>query len=118
VPVTIPADSYFLFKGSGTHRIQTDKNVIIQIIHWPLIPPIQGVNGFATTVPCMQAVNKAPRTKLVTIAGEGGFPTTYIIMGVATAALAVAVGIIMVKKRSRQITGVSSEVGSKRLPQA
>jgi hypothetical protein len=110
VPVTVPADSYFLFKGSGTHRIQVDKNVVIQIIHWPLIPPTQGVDGFATTVPCIQAVNAAPKTKLTPIAGGGGFPSTYIIAGAATAALAAA-GVIALKRRGRQATGLPSEVG-------
>jgi hypothetical protein len=110
VPVTISADSFFQFRTSGTHRIQADKNVVIQIIHRPLIPPIQGVDGFATTVPCIQAVNTAPRTRLTPIAGGEGFPATYLIAGAATAILAAAAGIIAVKRRSRQAAGLPSEV--------
>jgi hypothetical protein len=99
VPITIKADGYFVVTSPGLHKIVSDKNLVIQLVHWPLIPPTQGINGFGVAVPCIQTVNEAPNVKLRPIGGEG-FPMTYLIVGVAAAAAVAGVGVIMMKRRS------------------
>ncbi len=99
VPITIKSDSYFLVTSPGIHKIVSDKNVVIQLIHWPLIPPVQGINGFGVVVPCIQTVNITHSLALTPIGG-GGFPITYVILGVAVAAAAAAT-IIFKMRRSK-----------------
>jgi hypothetical protein len=99
VPITIEADGYFVVTTPGLHKIVSDKNVVIQLVHWPLIPSVQGINGFGVAVPCIQTVNEASNVKLSPIGGEG-FPMTYLIVGIVATAAVVGIGLLMMKRRS------------------
>ena len=102
VPITIKRDQYFIMTMPGDHKIRSDKNVVLQLIHRPLIPPEQGIGYFGFEVSCIQDVNLTPTVTLTPLTSEGGFPTTYIIIG-AVAAVAVAVaGFIAMKRRSKK----------------
>jgi len=101
LPITIQADSYFLLTIPGQHKIISDKNLIVQLIHWPLIPSIQGIANFGAVVPCIQTVNLAPNVKLTPISPGEGFPTTYIMMG-AAAVGAAAIVFTVTKRLTRK----------------
>jgi hypothetical protein len=100
IPITIGADSYFLLTSVGPHKILSNKNIVVQLIHWPLIPPIQGIEMFGVAIPSIQSINVTPDVSLKPIAAEG-FPTTYIIAGVAAAVVAVIVSLLAVKRRAK-----------------
>jgi hypothetical protein len=97
--VTIEADSYQLLTAAGTHKIVSDKNVVIEVTHWPLNPPYQGLNFAGVEVQCVQTVNVVPNVTL-TLIGEG-FPLAYIIIGVAVAIVAVGLVFFIMKRRAK-----------------
>ena len=102
IPITIKRDQYFILTTIGDHKIRSDKNVVLQLIHWPLIPPEQGLYGFGVEVPCIQMINVNPTVTLIPLTSEEGFPMTYIIIG-AVAAVAIAVaGFMMMKRKPKK----------------
>ena len=54
------------------HKIKSDKSLVVQIIHMPLILPNQGVDGFGMSVPCIQWATVKPSVTLSPIAAGGG----------------------------------------------
>jgi mannose-6-phosphate isomerase-like protein (cupin superfamily) len=100
VPITVKADSFFLLTSPGTHKITSDKNIVIEVIHWPLYPSIQGIVSFSVAVPCIQTVNLTPNVSLTPLLKEG-FPMSYIAIGVGVVIAVVALGFIMMKRRTK-----------------
>jgi len=98
VPMTIMADSYLVFTVPGTHRIQADKNVAVQVVHWALVPECQGIDSFGVVIPCVQKVSMVPPVTLTPLAGEG-FPTTYAVMGLAVAAAGATTILLVMRRR-------------------
>ncbi len=94
---TISADSYHLFTIPGTHKITSNKNIIVQITHWNGEPDYQGIWFTGAIIPCIQTVDVNPTVTLTSL--EGGFPLMYIIIGAGTAAAAVIVAILVMRKR-------------------
>ncbi|MDH5689252.1 MAG: hypothetical protein OEZ48_15490, partial [Candidatus Bathyarchaeota archaeon] len=99
----IKADSYFQMPIPGTHKIISDKNVVIEVIHWPKVPSIQGLKSFGAVVPCIQAANVTPDVKLTPLGAgeEEKFPTTLIIAGAAAAVVVAAAGFIALRRRTK-----------------
>ncbi|MFB0503252.1 MAG: hypothetical protein ACETWE_05415 [Candidatus Bathyarchaeia archaeon] len=102
LPITIQADSYFLLTIPGQHKIISAKNLVVQLIHWPLIPSIQGMANFGAVVPCIQTVNLTPNVELTPISPGEGFPTTYIMIGAAAAVAATAIVFTFMKRLARR----------------
>jgi hypothetical protein len=101
-PVTVEAGSYHLLTTTpGTHSIVSNKNVIVEVIHWPLNPPYQGLNFEGVEIPCVETIGIVPTVTLTPL-GES-FPMMYIIIGVGVAAVAVAVGLVffVMKRRNK-----------------
>jgi len=98
VSLNLKPDSFFLLTIPGTHKIMSDKNVVIQVIHWPLTPPIQGIASFGVVMPCIQTTNLTPDVSLTPMVTEG-FNITYIIIGIAAAAVVAAAAVFIVMKR-------------------
>lgn len=98
-PQPIENDSYLLLTKPGTHRIISDKDIVVQVMHWPLTPSIQGIAGYAVIVPCIQGINASPDVTLTPL--SEGFPLTCIIIGIGvTVATVVMAFIIMFTRRS------------------
>ncbi|MDH5689452.1 MAG: hypothetical protein OEZ48_16505, partial [Candidatus Bathyarchaeota archaeon] len=101
VAMQLKPDSFFLLTVPGTHKITSDKNVVVEVIHWPLMPSFQGIASFGVVIPCIQTSDLTPDVSLTPMITEG-FPTTYIIIGIAVAAIAAAAaGFILMKHRTR-----------------
>jgi len=101
VEMTLKADEYFVTNVPGFHKIHADKNVVVEIMHWPLFPPGQGITGFGVIIPCIQTINVTPNVKPVPLV-TGGFPMTYVIAGVVVAVVAVVGGFIAMKRRGKR----------------
>ena len=101
--LTLPirADSYFQMPVPGTHTIISDKNVVIEVIHWPKVPSIQGLKSFGAVVPCIQAANVTPDVKLTPLVAGEEFPTTSIIAGAAAAVVVAAAGFMALRRRTK-----------------
>jgi len=95
---TISADSYHLFTLPGTHKITSNKNIIVEITHWNGEPDYQGILFTGAIIPCIQTVNTDPTVILTPI--EEGFPIMYIIIGAGVAAVAVIVAVLVMRSRS------------------
>jgi hypothetical protein len=95
---TLHANSALLYTVPGTHKIQSNHNVIVQINFCPIVPENQGLWFTGTAIPCIETVNNNP---IVTISPLGeGFPTMYIIIGAAVAIIVViVVAILLMRKR-------------------
>lgn len=101
IAMSVEADSYFLTTLHGFHKISSDKNVVVQVVQWPLIPAFQGLLNFAVTVPCIQAVSVRTSITLTPIAAAGeGLPLTYVLT-CAIAVVATVVGFLALRRRSR-----------------
>jgi len=94
---TLGDEDYYQFTIPGTHKIVSDNNIIIQITHWNGNPENQGIRFTGTIIPCVQTVNVNPTVTITPV--EGGFPMTYVIIGVAAAVVAVIIVVIVMKKR-------------------
>jgi hypothetical protein len=106
IPMPIKADSFFLLTLPGNRRITPDKNVVIQTIHWPLIPSIQGIASFGVVVPCIQTVDVVPNVKLTPLEAGQGFPTTYVIVGVAAVITIAGSALVAVRRRAKRIRSI------------
>jgi len=96
---TVHADSPFVYTALGTHTVQSDGNVVLQINFWPDEPDYQGLWFTGTAVPSIETVSDNPTVTITPLEG-GGFPTTYIIIGGgAAAAVVVVVVLVMMRKR-------------------
>jgi len=100
VAMQLNPDSFFLLTVPGTHKITSDRNVVAEVIHWPLMPSFQGIASFGVVVPCIQTLDLTPDVNLTPMVTEG-FSTTYIVIGIAVAAIAAAAaGFILMKRRT------------------
>ena len=95
---TVHASSPLSYNLPGTHTVQSDKNVVLQINFWPLEPDYQGLEYTGAIIPCVETVNVNPEVTLVPI-GEG-FPIMYVVAGIAVAAVAVIMGLFVMRRRS------------------
>ena len=98
--LTVEADSYQLLTVAGIHKIVSDKNVVVEVVSWPLNPPYQGLNFNGIEVQCVQTVSVVPNVTLTPM--SGGTPlTTYIIIGAAVAGVAVVVVFFAMRRRHK-----------------
>jgi hypothetical protein len=100
VPRAIKADSYYQLDLPGTHVISSNKNVIVETLNWPLIPPYQGLQYAGTEIPCVQTMGVVPNVTLTPM-GVGGFPVTYVIIG-AVAAIVVIAAFLFMRSRGKK----------------
>ena len=94
---TIQANNGFLYTVLGTHTVNVDHNVVLQVNFWPLEPEYQGLWYTGAAIPCIEMVNNNP-TATITPIGEG-FPMMYLIVGVGAAAAAVIIGFFVMRRR-------------------
>jgi hypothetical protein len=98
--VTVEADSYYVLMAAGTHRIISDTNIVVEVTHWPLNPPYQGLNFEGVEIPCVQTVSVVPDVTLTPL-GET-LPFTYIVIaGAAGVAAAAIIGLFLIKHRRK-----------------
>jgi len=93
ISITIQPNNYVLLQDQGIHTIVSNRNLIVQILHWPLQPPNQGLHSWSVAIPCLQTVSAKTEVTLTPLGG--GWPILYIIAGVAVAIIAIAVIFIM-----------------------
>jgi len=99
VPMTVRPDEPFILSTPGPHTIRSSKNLVLLLLHYPLIPPNQGINGFGVPVPCVQTVSVTPSVTLSPMSGEGpAIPMNYIIIIVVLIAI-IAVVVILRRKK-------------------
>lgn len=94
---TVPANTYYMYSQPGTHLVRADHNVVLQANFWSNEPDYQGLEYVASIVPSIETVNLNPT---VTLTPLEGFPIMYAVVGVGVAAVAVVVGIFVMRRRS------------------
>jgi hypothetical protein len=97
--VTVEADSYYVLMAAGTHRILSDTNIVVEVTHWPLNPPYQGLNFEGVEIPCVQTVSVVPDVTLTPL-GES-LPFTYIVIAGAAGVAAAIIGLFLMKHRRK-----------------
>jgi WD40 repeat protein len=93
---TIQPDQPKLYILLGSHTIQADHNVILQVNFWPNEPEYQGLWFPGAAIPSIETVANNPTITLTPL-GEG-FPMMYVIAG-AGAAVAVIVVFLVIRRR-------------------
>jgi hypothetical protein len=96
VTKTINANSYVLFTERGTRTVRSDHNVILQLNFWPDEPDTQGLWFTGAAIPCIETVGIDTNAKLTPLEG---FPMMYVIVGAGVAAVAVIVGLLVMRRR-------------------
>ena len=103
VPFRVKADGYFKQTMRVVHRITADKDIIVEMIHWPLIPKEQGIQHFGVAVPPIESISAMPHVELSPIVqvvqGQGSM-LTYLEVGIAILASIVA-GFLYMKRKVR-----------------
>jgi hypothetical protein len=100
IPMTIRPDEPWILSVPGSHTVRSNKNLILLLLHYPLIPPNQGINGFGVPVPCVQTVSVTPSVTLSPLAGEGlAIPTNYIIIIVVLIVIVVVIIVLMRRRK-------------------
>ena len=110
-PVTLQPDKPFLLTQPGLHKIKSDKNLIILLIHWPLefpwgypektYPPgPQGLDYPGTVIPCVELVHVSHEIQIMLLEQLGTFPVTSIIIAVVVVAIIAGV-FILLRRRSK-----------------
>jgi hypothetical protein len=100
-PWTVRANTYYTLSQPGTHIINANKNVVVEILNWPSFPEYQGLQYSGVQVPCIQTVDLMTGATLTPIGGEG-LPITYIIIGAAVAAIGVIASILFMRSRGKK----------------
>jgi hypothetical protein len=95
---TIGANDYFVYTIPGNHMISSDHDIIVEINHWNGVPNFQGISFTGAIIPCIELVSTDPDVT-ITPMGEG-FPIMYIAIGGGVAAVAVIVGLLVMRRRS------------------
>jgi aspartate 1-decarboxylase len=99
---TIQANTYYSLSTPGTHIIRANKNVVIEVLNWPFEPEYQGLQYEGVQIPSIQTVDVVPDVSLTPL-GES-FPITYVIIGVAAAAIVGLAVMQFFKGRRKKIT--------------
>ncbi|MEM2941150.1 MAG: hypothetical protein QW304_06345 [Thermoproteota archaeon] len=100
VPMTLRPDEPWILSTPGPHTVRSNKNLVLLLLHYPLIPPNQGINGFGVPVPCVQTVSVTPSVTLRPLGGEGAaIPTNYIIIIVVVVVIVVVVAVLMRRRK-------------------
>jgi hypothetical protein len=81
----------------GTHTVQANHNVIMQINFWPNTPEYQGLWFSGVAIPCIETVANKPTVTITPF--EEGFPMMYIIIGAGAIAVVIIVAILLMRKR-------------------
>ncbi|MGC8832004.1 MAG: hypothetical protein ACP5PQ_05440, partial [Thermoproteota archaeon] len=84
----------------GPHTVRSNKNLVLLLLHYPLIPSNQGIAEFAVPVPCVETVSVTPSVTLSPLAGEGSaIPTNYIIIIVVV--IVIVIVIVLLRRRKK-----------------
>ncbi len=94
---TIDADDYFVYTIPGNHMISSDRDIIVEVNYWNGVPDYQGITFTGTIIPCIELVSTNPNVTVLPI--EAGFPIMYIAIGGGVAAVAVIVGVLVMRRR-------------------
>lgn len=99
IPITVRPDEPFLLSTPGFHTIHSNKNLLMLLLHYPLMPEGQGIYRFGITVPCIKTVDFSPSVILSPIS-ETVFtiPVSYIIL---LAMLILIIIIVVILKRKK-----------------
>lgn len=84
----------------GVHRITADKDIIVEMIHWPFIPKKQGVQRFGVAVPPIESVSAMPHVELSPIVHVQGSMLAYLEVCIVMLA-SIAAGILYLKRKVR-----------------
>ena len=101
-PWTIKENSYYLITQPGTHVIQANRKLVVEILNWPFEPECQGLQYEGVQIPSIQAVDVVPDVSLTPL-GES-FPIMYVIIGVATVAIGGLAVLQFFRGRRKKIT--------------
>jgi len=98
-PARIDANTPFLITQPGVHRIESNRNVVVQINHWPKTPESQGLQYPATVIPCIETIHASHEVNLAPL--EEPFPIMYVVAGAAAAVIAAA-AFLLIRRRPRR----------------
>jgi hypothetical protein len=97
VSVKLGADEYYVLTQPGLHTILSDKNVLVQLNHWPKEPEYQGLWVSGTVIPAVELAGVVHDVKVPPVGGGANF-TLFYAAGGAAVAIAAAL-LLMVRKR-------------------
>ncbi|MEM2941190.1 MAG: hypothetical protein QW304_06545 [Thermoproteota archaeon] len=102
IPMTIMPDEPFILSTPGLHTVYSNRNLILLLLHYPLIPEGQGINGFGVTIPCVETVNFNPAIILSPISEEVlALPVNYVVMLVILMIIIVVIAVIVMLMRKK-----------------
>ena len=94
----VKADGYFKQTMRGVHRITADNDIIVEMIHWPLIPKEQGIQHFGVAVPPIESVSATSYVELSPIIQGHGSMLAYLEVGVIMLT-SIAAGFLYMKRK-------------------
>ncbi|MEM1558213.1 MAG: hypothetical protein QXG12_06445 [Thermoproteota archaeon] len=101
IPITVKPDEPFLINTPGPHLVRSNKNLVLLLLHYPLTPPNQGINGFGVPVPCVQTISLTQNVTLHPLGEEGFAPSTKYIIAIIIIIIVLTIAIVFLRKRKK-----------------
>jgi hypothetical protein len=99
VTVKLRADEYYVLTQPGLHTIVSDKNVVVQLNHWPKQPEFQGLWVSGTVIPALEAAGVKHEITVPPVGASANYMLYYVAGGVAAVAI-IAVLLLMRRKKN------------------
>jgi hypothetical protein len=81
---------------AGRHEIESDHNLIVQVVHWPLEPDFQGIPSFGVVVPPIQNVGLKAEVRLTPIIKP--LPLQILAIGIVLALVIISIAFLKHRK--------------------
>ncbi|MEM1508441.1 MAG: hypothetical protein QXY49_05620 [Thermofilaceae archaeon] len=94
--VKLKPDEFYVLTQPGLHSIFTDKNVIVQVNHWPKYPEFQGLWVSGTVIPAIETAGLVSEIELKEIAG---FAIDIELIAAVVAILGAIAGLLLIRRR-------------------
>jgi len=96
--IKLKPDEFYVLTQPGLHTVVADRDLAVQIIHWPKYPEYQGLWVSGTVLPAVETAGLAKEVELKEVAG---FAIDVRLIIAAVALLAAAVGLMLARRRRK-----------------
>ena len=98
VSVKLGADEYYVLTQPGLHTIISEKNVLVQLNHWPKQPEFQGLWVSGTVIPALETAGVKHEITVPPVGASANNTLFYVAGGIAAVAI---VAVLLLRKRKK-----------------
>ena len=99
VTVKLDADEYYVLTQPGLHTIVSEKDVLVQLNHWPKQPEFQGLWVSGTVIPALETAGVKHEITVPPVGASANYTLFYAAGGIA--AVAIVAALLLIKRRKK-----------------